>query len=34
MHPPKIPILGSLTAGKAQRHLIQLPGDALANDEA
>jgi predicted deacylase len=33
MHPPKIPILGALTAGKTQRHLIQLPGAALAKDE-
>lgn len=33
MHPSKIPILGVLTAGKTQRHLIKLPGAALANDE-
>src|SRR5256714_12094109 len=29
----RIPILGKLTAGKTQRHLIKLPGAALANDE-
>ncbi|HEX4638081.1 MAG TPA: succinylglutamate desuccinylase/aspartoacylase family protein [Chthoniobacterales bacterium] len=28
-----IPILGELTAGTTQRHLIKLPGDALAKDE-
>src|SRR5215475_3225343 len=28
-----IPILGELTAGTTQRHLIILPGAALANDE-
>src|SRR6476660_4585743 len=28
-----IPILGELTPGKTQRHLIKLPGVALANDE-
>ena len=28
-----IPILGELTPGKTQRHLIKLPGAALANDE-
>jgi uncharacterized protein len=28
-----IPILGGLTPGTAQRHLIKLPGAALANDE-
>jgi len=27
------PILGKLTRGKAQRHLVKLPGAALANDE-
>ena len=31
MHPP---ILGELTAGTTQRHLIKLPGDALSNDES
>ncbi len=30
MHPP---ILGELKAGTTQRHLIKLPGAALANDE-
>jgi predicted deacylase len=30
----RIPILGKLTAGKTQRHLIKLPGVALAKDEA
>jgi predicted deacylase len=29
----KIPILGALTPGTTQRHLIKLPGLALANDE-
>jgi predicted deacylase len=29
----KIPILGELTPGTTQRHLIKLPGDALTNDE-
>jgi uncharacterized protein len=29
----KIPILGELEAGTTQRHLIKLPGEALANDE-
>ena len=33
MHPSKIPILGELTLGTTQRHLIKLPGAALANDE-
>jgi predicted deacylase len=33
MHPPNISILGALTLGKRQRHLIKLPGAALANDE-
>jgi predicted deacylase len=33
MHPAKIPILGELTPGTTQRHLIKLPGAALANDE-
>ena len=33
MHPPEIPILGPLSAGKTQRHLVRLPGEALANDE-
>ena len=33
MHPPKIPILAELTPGKAKRHLIKLPGAALAKDE-
>jgi uncharacterized protein len=30
MHPP---ILGEITPGAIQRHLIKLPGDALTNDE-
>ena len=30
MHPP---IFGKLTPGKTQRHMIKLPGAALANDE-
>src|SRR5437773_3490379 len=29
----RIPILGKLTSGKTQRHLIELPGAALAKDE-
>ena len=33
MHPPKVRILGDLEAGTTQRHLIKLPGAALANDE-
>ena len=33
MHPSNIPILGELTPGATQRHLIKLPGAALANDE-
>jgi predicted deacylase len=33
MHPPKVPILGDLKAGTTRRHLIKLPGAALANDE-
>ena len=33
MHPSDIPILGELTPGTTQRHLIKLPGAALANDE-
>jgi len=33
VHPAKIPILGDLKAGTTQRHLIKLPGAALANDE-
>ena len=33
MHPSNIPILGELTPGTTQRHLIKLPGAALANDE-
>ena len=28
-----LPILGELTPGTTQRHLIKLPGAALANDE-
>jgi predicted deacylase len=33
VHPAKIPILGELTPGTTQRHLVKLPGAALANDE-
>src|SRR5881392_1135420 len=33
MHSVNIPILGELTPGTTQRHLIKLPGAALANDE-
>jgi uncharacterized protein len=33
VHPPEIPILGELIPGKTRRHLIKLPGAALANDE-
>ena len=33
MHPSNIPILGELTPGTTQQHLIKLPGAALANDE-
>jgi uncharacterized protein len=33
VHLANIPILGELTPGTAQRHLIKLPGAALANDE-
>ena len=33
MHAANIPILGELTPGTTQRHLIKLPGAALANDE-
>jgi len=33
MHRPKVRILGDLKAGTTQRHLIKLPGAALANDE-
>src|SRR6059058_5767663 len=29
----RIPILGKLTPGKTQRHLVKLPGAALAKDE-
>lgn len=32
MHRPDVPILGALTAGKTQRHLVRLPG-ALLRDE-
>ncbi len=33
MHPSNIPILGELTPGTTRRHLVKLPGAALANDE-
>jgi len=29
----RVPILGELKAGTTQRHMIKLPGEALANDE-
>ncbi len=32
MHPPILPLLGTLTSGTTQRHLVQLPG-APADDE-
>ncbi len=32
-HPPMIPILGPLTAGTTQRHLVTLPGAALADEK-
>lgn len=31
-HPPKIPILRNLTLGTTQRHLVTLPGPALADE--
>src|SRR6476646_7406542 len=34
MYPPKIPLLEALKPGTTQRHLVKLPGSALANDEA
>jgi predicted deacylase len=33
VHSSNIPILGELTPGTTRRHLIKLPGAALANDE-
>src|SRR3954469_273913 len=32
-HPPKLPLLHALSPGTTQRHLVKLPGAALANDE-
>ncbi len=32
MHPPQIPILGPLEPGTTQRHLVTLPGSALADE--
>ncbi|MFN2476541.1 MAG: succinylglutamate desuccinylase/aspartoacylase family protein [Chthoniobacterales bacterium] len=32
-HPPQIPALGPLQPGTTQRHLVRLPGSALANEE-
>ena len=32
MHPPDLSVLGPLTAGLAQRHLVTLPGEALADE--
>ena len=31
-HPPSLPILGQLLAGKKQRHLVTLPGSELADE--
>src|SRR6266702_4099880 len=31
-HPPTIPILGPLEPGKTQRHMVTLPGAALADE--
>ncbi|MDQ6764674.1 MAG: M14 family metallopeptidase [Verrucomicrobiota bacterium] len=31
-HPPHLPILGALEAGTTQRHLVKLPGAALADE--
>lgn len=31
-HPPTIPILGPLHAGTTQRHMVTLPGEALADE--
>jgi predicted deacylase len=33
MNPPILPVLPPLTPGTTQRHLVKLPGSALANDE-
>jgi len=33
MHPPKIKTLGKLNPGTTERHLVKLPGAALAEDE-
>src|SRR5206468_11686614 len=33
MQPPHIPLLGTVSSGTTQRHLMKLPGAALANDE-
>src|SRR6266576_6909046 len=33
MYPSTPPLLGQLTAGTTQRHLVKLPGSALAKDE-
>ena len=32
-HPPEIPILGPLSAGTKQRHLVTLPGSALTDEQ-
>ena len=32
-HPPDLPILGTLKRGAVERHLVKLPGAALAQDE-
>jgi uncharacterized protein len=32
MHPPKLPILGALTPGATKRHVVTLPGAALADE--
>src|SRR5438046_4886015 len=34
MHPPTLPLLGSLKPGTTQRHSIKLPGVAVADDES
>src|SRR3954453_10141201 len=33
MHPPNLPLLDKLTQGTTERHLVNLPGSALTNDE-
>ena len=31
-HPPTIPILGALTSGRTERHMVALPSAALVDD--